>query len=196
MAEQFYTYMHTRNDTGKPFYIGKGRWNRAWDQRRARRGAHWSSIANKHGHTVHILAHWPTEREAFDHERFLIESFCSMGYSLANKTNGGEGASGHKWSQESRAMLSRSALARMQKIGNPMLGRKHSEETRAKQRDAKRGAFVGSNHPKASINEQTARSVLACKGRMTAREAAASLCVSWHVVRNIWAGKSWGFING
>lgn len=79
---------------------------------------------------------------------------------------------------------------------NPMFGRQHTSETKAKQSAAKEGQFVGSKHPKATINEQTARAILDCKGRMTARAAAENLGVSWHVVRNIWSGKSWGFING
>lgn len=196
MVEKFYTYMHTRNDTGKPFYIGKGRWNRAWDCRRSKRGAHWSNIAKKHGHTVHILAYWPTEKDAFDHEILLIESLNSLGLNLANKTEGGEGSSGYKWSVERRERLSRSASVRMRGASNPMFGKKHSEDTRAKQRNAKRGVFVGSAHPKASIDEKTARAIFELKGRMTARQASERLQVSFHVVRNIWAGKSWGFING
>lgn len=196
MPEQFYTYMHTRNDTGKPFYIGKGRWKRAWDHRRSKRGAHWSSIVKKHGYTVHILAYWQTEREAFDHERLLIESFRSIGYRLANKTDGGEGTSGYKLSIERREQMSIFQSSRMSGAGNVMFGKTHSAETRAKQSKAKHGVFTGSKHPKATINEQTARTIIECKGKMTARSAAETLGVSWHVVRNIWSGKSWGFING
>ena len=79
---------------------------------------------------------------------------------------------------------------------NPMYGRRHSQQARLKQSAAKVGVFVGRNHPKATIDEKKAREVLHCKGRMTAREAAETLGVSWHVVRNIWSGKSWGFIHG
>ena len=67
---------------------------------------------------------------------------------------------------------------------------------RAVPENAGSSKFVGSKHPRATIDEQKARAVLDCKGRMTARKAATSLGVSWHVVRNIWYGKSWGFING
>lgn len=87
----FYTYFHTRNDTQKPFYVGKGSGNRAYDSDRS---THWRSIVAKHGHTVHIAAEWPTEYEAFEHEKFLILCFKDMGLTLCNRTFGGEGTVG------------------------------------------------------------------------------------------------------
>lgn len=79
---------------------------------------------------------------------------------------------------------------------NPMHGRQHSASTRALQSAAKQGVFTGSKHPKATITEDIARAVKQAKGRMTAKAAAALFGVSWHVVRNIWGGKSWGCVNG
>lgn len=105
MAEQFYTYMHTRNDTGQPFYIGKGKGDRAW-QKKARRGSHWNRVVSKCGYSVHILASWPTESESLEHEKFLISCFKDMGIGIINRTDGGEGTSGLKWNDESRARLS------------------------------------------------------------------------------------------
>lgn len=89
----FYTYLHRRNDTGAAFYIGKGSSNRATSK--SSRSRHWKAIVNAHGYTVEILAMWPTEQEAFDHEVFLIETFGMMGEKLINKTSGGDGISGH-----------------------------------------------------------------------------------------------------
>lgn len=79
---------------------------------------------------------------------------------------------------------------------NPMFGKQHSQATCALMATRKAGAFVGSKHPRSTITEDIAREVLSCQGKMTAREAASKMNVSWHVVRNIWSGKSWGFING
>lgn len=90
----FYTYCHVRNDTNKVFYVGKGNADRAYSC--ADRNSHWKRIVAKHGHAVYIAAHWPTEAEAFEHEKFLILCFRDMGYTLANHTDGGEGASGYK----------------------------------------------------------------------------------------------------
>jgi len=78
----YYTYMHTRNDTGKVFYIGKGQKRRAWTL--IRRNKHWTSIVKKHGFTVHILAEWPTEKEAYDHEEFLIACFRTLSDDITN----------------------------------------------------------------------------------------------------------------
>ena len=60
----FYTYMHTRNDTNETFYIGKGHGKRAfWKHGR---NQHWENIVNKHGYTVHLLAEWEKEADAFE----------------------------------------------------------------------------------------------------------------------------------
>ena len=87
----YYTYIHTRKDTNKIFYVGKGKGNRAYV---AKRNKHWNAIVDKHGFNVCILAHWTTEQQALDHEKFLIQCFLDLGYVLANKTLGGEGTSG------------------------------------------------------------------------------------------------------
>lgn len=157
---EFYTYYHTRNDTGKVFYVGKGKGKRAW---RMGRNPHWSNIAKKHGHTVHIAARWVTEDEAFDHEKRLIECLKELNVSLVNMTDGGEGTSGHKHSTESKKAISAAfkgkpktpehskkvaealtgrigkpfspeSKAKRSKLftgdGNGFFGRKHSEGTR------------------------------------------------------------------
>jgi hypothetical protein len=65
------------------------------------RNQHWKNVVAKHGgFNTEILAHWDTEREAFDHEILLIACFLDMGYKLANKSLGGEGASGYKYTEE------------------------------------------------------------------------------------------------
>lgn len=99
----FYTYFHTRNDTGAAFYVGKGKGRRSHD---CDRNQHWSRIVAKHGHTVHIAARWPTEAEAFEHEKFLIACFRDMCVPLCNMTDGGEGSSGLTWSEEARMSFS------------------------------------------------------------------------------------------
>lgn len=105
----FYTYYHTRNDSQKPFYVGKGSGGRAYDSDRNR---HWLNIVKKHSHTVHIAAEWPTENEAFEHERFLILCFKDMGIELCNKTSGGEGTVGWVPTAENRAVTSAVTKAR------------------------------------------------------------------------------------
>jgi hypothetical protein len=101
---EHYTYIHQTSDTGRIFYIGKGKEDRAFVKRG--RNQYWHNIVNKHGYTAEILAYWNSDAEAIDHEKLLIASFRDMGYKLANITDGGEGLSGHKHSLESRKKMS------------------------------------------------------------------------------------------
>lgn len=114
----FYTYAHFRPD-GRIFYIGKGSGNRHLS---LSRGAYWKNIVAKEGgFSSEILARWSSEKEAFEHEKFLIKCFKDLGFELCNLTDGGEGTSGITFSEEQRLKRSR-ALA----------GKKKSDETRAK----------------------------------------------------------------
>ena len=126
----FYTYAHTKPD-GTIFYIGKGVKRRAWKTHN--RNSHWKSIVQKYGNfNVEILANWKTEEEAFKHEMLLIDCFKDLGYLLANKTNGGEGASGYKHSDETKLKMKH----------------KTSEETKQKISIARKGKYSGKNHPR------------------------------------------------
>jgi hypothetical protein len=134
----FYTYLHRRTDDGLAFYIGKGRGERA--KSRHGRNKHWTRVADKHGYTVEILAEWPTEAEAFEHEKFLIACFRDLGYPLVNQTDGGEGPTGLRHTAETKA-----------RIAALKTGRAHSAETRAKMSQAHRGKPKSPEH-KANIS--------------------------------------------
>lgn len=106
----FYTYAHYK-PTGGIFYIGKGVNGRAYEM--GRRNVHWKRVVAKYGNPhVEILANWNTEIEAFDHEKLLIASFRDMGVKLVNITDGGEGTSGSKHSEETKARMSEIAKQR------------------------------------------------------------------------------------
>ncbi len=94
----FYTYLHLRESDNKPFYIGKGKDKRAWTHKK--RNPHWKNTVAKHGLKVEILAEWADEEMAFEHEKFLIECFKNMGHKLVNMTDGGEGFSGGRHTEE------------------------------------------------------------------------------------------------
>ena len=131
----FYTYAHYKPDNSV-FYIGKGQRKRAWAH--DNRNQHWKNIVAKHGLKVEILSYWPTEQEAFDHEKFLISCFRDMGYTMANLTDGGEGCSGMKVSQES-------IRKRLESMKDYVV----SEETKAKMRESSLGEknhFFGKIH--------------------------------------------------
>lgn len=100
----YYTYLHRRASDGQPFYVGKGMGRRAWSTQN--RNQHWKNTRAKHGVKVEVLANWPTESEAFEHEQFLIWCFKDMGHKLVNQTGGGEGASGRVVSEATKLKIS------------------------------------------------------------------------------------------
>lgn len=124
----FCTYAHY-TPQGRLFYIGKGSSElRAYYMQG--RNNYWQKVVNKYGKPdVQILARWDTEEEAFSHEKLLISCFRDLGHILTNLTDGGDGASGYKQTQEHKDKLS---LAR---TGKPI----HSEEFKQKIRDIHTG---------------------------------------------------------
>jgi len=143
LSEMFYTYAHYRPDNSV-FYIGKGHGRRAWAK--DYRNNHWNHIVAKYpDYKIEILARWSTEKEAFDHEVFLIDTFRAMGIKLTNVTNGGTGVAGYKHTPES-----------IQKRLDSMQGYLPSEETKAKMRKAHLGEknhFFGRNHSEETKNQ-------------------------------------------
>ena len=127
----FYTYAHYKPDNSV-FYIGKGQGRRAFDK--ISRSKKWKAIVQESGHKVEILAHWPTEQEAFEHEIFLIECFRSMGAPLVNVSKGGYGASGYRHTAEYVEHM-KSIMAGS---GNAFFGKAHSASTKEKISQAKK----------------------------------------------------------
>lgn len=80
---KFYTYIHTRADDLKVFYVGKGVGKRA--RSKAARNAFWNNTVAKHGYIVSICMRFATEVEAHEHEKFLIQCFRGMGAHLGRK---------------------------------------------------------------------------------------------------------------
>ena len=118
------TYAHLRKDTGQVFYIGKGSFRRAHEQRGHNR--YWNAVVEKHGYFVEVLAKWKTDQEAFEHEKFLISCFRDLGHPLTNATDGGEGLSGWTWSSSQREKL----VAVLTGRKGTFIGKKHSVATR------------------------------------------------------------------
>ena len=112
----FYTYLWLRED-GTPYYVGKGTGRRGFDSdgHKVKRPKSRSEI---------IIQEWTSEEEAFLAEIFLIYYYGRKDLGtgcLRNLTNGGEGASGHKASDETLTKL------RLRK--NNWRGRKHTRES-------------------------------------------------------------------
>lgn len=139
MDNEFYTYVHIRLDTGKVFYVGKGKKDRFKSTNK--RSNHWKNIVNKAGFLPKIVFFNLSEQSAFDTERSLISIYKSIGYDLVNKTNGGEGPSGMKHSEETKRKWSMAKKGKKlgsysedhrYKISQGLKGRVVSLETRQK----------------------------------------------------------------
>jgi hypothetical protein len=129
----FYTYSHCKPD-GSIFYIGKGVGDRAFSKEN--RNIYWKRKVEKFGYEAKILAYWETEKEAFDHEKLLISCFKDMGIKLVNMTNGGEGSSGYKWTDEQKANFDVAGE------NNGMYGKQHSKETKLKLSENAKGRVI------------------------------------------------------
>jgi hypothetical protein len=90
----YYTYAYLRED-GTPYYIGKGKDNRAWSSH-----GKWTPVPPNN--RILILKKNLLEIEAFKHEKYMISIFGRKDLKtgiLINMTNGGDGCSGYKHDQ-------------------------------------------------------------------------------------------------
>jgi len=107
---EFYVYGHYMDGSEKPFYIGKGRGNRAYEQ--YSRSDEWKNIVNQCEVKVDILYDGLTEQEAFELEKNLIKEFGRLDLNtgcLVNKTDGGDGISGQVYTDARREKVRNSA---------------------------------------------------------------------------------------
>jgi hypothetical protein len=122
--EIYYTYAWIREDR-TPYYIGKGHGNRAYDQGRA-----FCPPPDR----VLILKRNLSEVDAFKHEVYMIAVYGRKDLGtgiLHNRTDGGDGVSGLKWSEESRQNVTGEL--------SPRFGVPHTEETLQKMSQSKCG---------------------------------------------------------
>lgn len=85
----YYVYIHFRESSGTPFYIGKG----SGDRYRHSRGKTdwWVNCARKHGVYVEIVQCFEVEDDAYLLEQWLIAKFRHRNENLVNITQGGAG---------------------------------------------------------------------------------------------------------
>jgi len=144
---QRHIYEHIRPDTNTVFYVGKGTTKRS--ESKHRRNAHWKNIVNKAGgYSVRIVFSHEDEELLFLIEQELIWKRKQEGLKLANKTEGGEGPSGHRHTDETKRIISE------KQTGDNHWTRKHpvTEERRARMRHA-RSKFVYTDEIRKKISE-------------------------------------------
>lgn len=135
IRNDFFVYVHTRNDTGEVFYVGKGRGRRLKTKRH--HNQHWMRVAEKHGFTVHLKHSGLSETCAFTLEKILIARHRKLGSPLVNMTDGGEGVSGAVFSEEAREKMRLAKVGKklsadhVQKIAASNTGKKRTEEQKS-----------------------------------------------------------------
>lgn len=146
---EFYTYVHRKADTGEVFYVGKGQGGRV--NKKNGRTKYWKHIVALHGFVGEITSHFDNEQEAFAEEVRLIASYRSMGVRLCNLTDGGDGRSGAKDSEETKRKKSIALTGfkrgphsdeLKKKLSEAKLGKKQSKELVEKRVSCLRGKKI------------------------------------------------------
>jgi len=151
----FYTYAYLRED-GTPYYIGKGKNNRAFD------GRHNVSIPPKD--RILFLKQNLSEQDAFRHEMYMISVLGRKDLGtgiLRNLTDGGDGISGVVCTDETRRKLSEAHKGKKKppmseeqkrRLSEFNKGKKLSEETKRKMSESRKGRVV-SDETRRKISE-------------------------------------------
>jgi len=136
----YYVYAYIRKSNGTPYYIGKGKGNRAYHKN------HTTPIPKDRSKII-IMESNLSELGAFALERFYIRWYGRKDLNngiLINLTDGGDGPSGRILSNETKAKMS-VAKKNMSdetkaKMSASAIGRKHSPESIAKSSIARIGS--------------------------------------------------------
>jgi len=139
MTEDYYVYAYLRED-GTPYYIGKGKGNRAYKN-------NGRVFEPPPKNRILIVLQNLTEEQSFSNEKDYIAWYGRLDINtgiLENKTHGGEGMSGHVPSEETKKLkrilsTGKKHTEKTKKIlseyasgrtgdKNPFYGKKHSEE--------------------------------------------------------------------
>jgi group I intron endonuclease len=126
-------YMHIKKTDKTPFYIGKGKIDRAYTKKG--RNKYWHNIVNKYDFEVEILESNLIENEALKKEIYWIKKIGRFDLNLGplvNMTDGGEGFRGNHTKETKQKISLNNARSFKGKI--------HSEESKKKMSNSKKGS--------------------------------------------------------
>ena len=125
----YLVYQHRKADTNEIFYVGKGNIKRS--KQSSGRSEYWHRTVNKHGFIVEIIKDNIDEEFSFFIEKEAINVYRRRGIKLVNITDGGEGSSGYKHTEEHKAKLKGNQNF-ASTWGKNFKGCYHTDETKAK----------------------------------------------------------------
>lgn len=151
---EYYVYMWIRTDTNDPFYVGKGKGDRAYSFQS--RNKYFKDVIkycnnNNIDVCVCILHENLSEKEALEYECWYIDYFINeCGYSLTNMTWGGDGGNKFSFLSEKEKEEYRKKMSESCKGKNK--GHRHTDESKRKMREnspdytGKNNPFYGKHH--------------------------------------------------
>jgi hypothetical protein len=153
-----YVYRHVRLDTNEVFYIGigsdiDGQYIRANSNNK--RSEYWKKIVKKAGYEVQIMLDDLTWEEACIKEIEFIKLYGRKDLNegtLCNLTDGGDGALGLIYSEESRKKMSDIKKEQFQNkpwLKYSKIGSKHTDETKKKMSEKR----LGKKHTEETIDK-------------------------------------------
>ena len=125
----FCVYEHIRPDTNAIFYVGKGSHRRAYSKHR--RNKHWNRVVAKAGgYSVRLIADGIEEDLSFLVEMERIDQLNRIGLKLTNKTDGGEGPSGMRHTDEAKRKIAEAQMGENHWTFGRGLSNEHKEKLR------------------------------------------------------------------
>lgn len=148
-----YVYKHIRKDTNEVFYIGMGITKKRYYQT-DKRSKHWARIVNKVGFDYEIIEDNLTWEEACEREKYWIKYYGRFDLNegkLINRTNGGDGISGYKLSENHKQKIAKANSGKpkseltKQKLKIAHIGKVHSKHTKEKMSNTR--LLMGNTNP-------------------------------------------------
>jgi hypothetical protein len=192
----YYTYKYVRSD-GTPYYIGKGKGNRAYDSHKRSNGA---EIRPKDRSQIIIVKNNLSEQQAWDLEKELILKYGRQDIGtgiLLNLKEGGEQGSGFRWSEQDKLKMSEERTGRKlgpNSVSSPLIGVSRPDEVKTKISEANKKRYDAgfSQDHKAKLSEAAKKRK---KQAWTGKKRPTKTCPHCGKVGADWLMSRWHFDN-